>query len=58
MTLERAAQLLRHIATITSPDEAHGFREQLRAQGEQLTPEVMRAIEARMGKKETNNVNR
>lgn len=44
MTPAREAELLRHIQTIASLDEARGFREQLRDQGEQLTSGVYAAL--------------
>lgn len=43
----RASELLRHIPTLASLDEATGFRERLRDQGE-CTGEVMVRLAQRM----------
>lgn len=44
MTPAREASILRHIPTLASLDEARGFREQLRDNGEHLTSEVYAAL--------------
>lgn len=48
MTPERAAEVLAHIPTLATVAECHGFREQLRDQGETLTTEVYRDLLARI----------
>ena len=48
ITAEREADLLRHIPTLASLEEARGFREALRGQGEQLTGAVLVALTERM----------
>lgn len=47
MTSDRAAELIAKIPTLASLDEATGFREQLRHQGE-CTGEVMVRLAQRM----------
>lgn len=48
MTSDRESELLRHIPTLASVAEAHGFRDALRQQGEQLTTGVYAALIARI----------
>lgn len=48
MTPDRSAHLCRQIATLTSVAEAHGFRDRLRDDGEQLTTDVYAALLARI----------
>jgi hypothetical protein len=45
---EREAELLRHVPTLATLDEAHAFRDALRAQGEQLTTALYAALLARI----------
>lgn len=48
MNPERERELLRHIPTLGSLDEAHAFRAALQGQGEQMTADVFRALTARI----------
>jgi hypothetical protein len=48
MTPSREAEVLRHIETLASLDEAHAFREALRDAGERLTTEVYAGLIRRM----------
>lgn len=48
MTPERIAELLRQIPTLATLDECHGFRDQLKAQGETMTAEVYGPLRDRL----------